>query len=246
MSQDTTETILNFYYAKGTIIFNHEQTEEILNNGKITSSKKRGKSFASGNAYSNGRGKITVSGTVKTETDDSGSSSDSDSDVEFKEKIDWIEKAITRCEEELARFKKVADNSFNGWIDRNNYLGMMTQAEQYRKELARIDQEVAKNPADSKLIEHQKTLRNALQDATLAAQEQKQSMIDLYKDGYQAILDKLNDLIAKRKEYLQQEKAQFEYEKSIRESTDNISAIEKQLSVYQLDNSEEGISYIII
>lgn len=138
MSQDTTETILNFYYAKGTIIFNHEQTEEILNNGKITSSKKRGKSFASGNAYSNGRGKITVSGTVKTETDDSGSSSDSDSDVEFKEKIDWIEKAITRCEEELARFKKVADNSFNGWIDRNNYLGMMTQAEQYRKELARI------------------------------------------------------------------------------------------------------------
>lgn len=123
---------------------------------------------------------------------------------------------------------------------------MMTQAEQYRKELARIDQEVAKNPADSKLIEHQKTLRNALQDATLAAQEQKQSMIDLYKDGYQAILDKLNDLIAKRKEYLQQEKAQFEYEKSIRESTDNISAIEKQLSVYQLDNSEEGISYIII
>ena len=45
MSQDTTETILNFYYANGTIIFNHEQTEEILNNGKITSSKKRGGKF---------------------------------------------------------------------------------------------------------------------------------------------------------------------------------------------------------
>lgn len=45
-------------YQRGDIIFNHKQTEELFNNGRVTSGGGRAKAFASGTAFSSGIGGI--------------------------------------------------------------------------------------------------------------------------------------------------------------------------------------------
>lgn len=57
---------------KGSIVFNHKQTEEIFKNGKVTSGGGRGKALASGTAFSSGSGGIGKIKTPKPIDDGSG------------------------------------------------------------------------------------------------------------------------------------------------------------------------------
>lgn len=99
-----------FDYQKDDIIFDAEQTEQILKNGKITRGKKRGKSYAEGNAFSSGTslGRTTVSGSVSS-TSSNKNKNDEDDKIEA---FDWIEIAIDRIERAIDRLKKTAESTY--------------------------------------------------------------------------------------------------------------------------------------
>lgn len=56
-----------FHHEKGDIIFNGDQSEQILKYGRITSGKRRGTSYASGTAFSSGSGSFFGTGGKKNE-----------------------------------------------------------------------------------------------------------------------------------------------------------------------------------
>lgn len=123
-----------FKYEKDDIIFNAEQTRQILENGKITNGVKRGKSYARGTAFSNATGTIYASGSVKTNP--SGDSSDSkskDSDDKI-EAFDWIEIAIDRIERAIDRLKKTAEST---------YKALKTKLGATADEITKVNQEIA-------------------------------------------------------------------------------------------------------
>lgn len=108
-----------FKYKKGDIIFSTEQSRQLLENGKITSGKKRGKAFANGN--STGNGLITYKGNVKTKV--SGSSDkDKDSKSESKQVFDWIEILLKRLENAISKLDDTVNNTFKTWNERTKAL----------------------------------------------------------------------------------------------------------------------------
>lgn len=100
-----------FGYKKGDIIFNAEQSKQILEKGKITHGKKRGTSLATGTAFSDGtafaRGSKSKKKSSKNKEDKALQS--------FQDWIaklfDWIEIRVKRQTERIDRFTKRADNA---------------------------------------------------------------------------------------------------------------------------------------
>lgn len=125
---------------KGDVIFNHIDTEKLLNGIGGIRGKLIGGGFVNGtllsHAYSKSTGsKTTIIGGTnndwKNRHGSSGSSSNSsgsndssaqDKADEFLETIDWIEVKINRCEEAIARLNKTEENTFSGWTLRTTAL----------------------------------------------------------------------------------------------------------------------------
>lgn len=82
----------------------------------------------------------------------------------------------------------------------------MSQAEKYANEIKKIEADIAKDPANQDLISRKEELVKAQRDVILSANDEKKSMIDLARDGYDAMLEVLQKLIDKRKEALSAEK----------------------------------------
>ena len=121
-----------------------------------------------------------------------------------------------------------------------NYNVYMAQADEYAKEIKKLNSEIAKDPSNSTLLERRQELLKAQQDAISGAEDEKQSIKDLVSNGYDKMLDALQKLIDKRKEVLDAEKSLYDYEKSISEKTENLANLRKQWSALQGDNSEEA------
>lgn len=115
------------------------------------------------------------------------------------------------------------------------------QAQDYYEEVQDLQKQLV-NGAGKKALEQYNAMVDAHQEAVLAAEEEKQSILDLIEDGYNAQLDALQKLIDKKKEQLNAEKNLYDYQKSIKEQTDNISSLEKQKLAYEGDTSEEAMS----
>ena len=124
---------------KGSIVFNHKQTEELFKNGKVTSGGGRAKALVGGTAFSGGSGGglgVTTTTTTKTKettkttTTSTGSSgsgegvgkvsgksalssakSKSSSKDDFEETFDLIEIAISRIERAIDNLDQKANKS---------------------------------------------------------------------------------------------------------------------------------------
>lgn len=120
----------------------------------------------------------------------------------------------------------------------------MSQAEKYANEIKKIEADIAKDPTNQDLIDRKEELVKAQRDVMLSANDEKKSMIDLARDGYNAMLEVLQELIDKRKEYLDNEKSIYEYQQTISEKTENLASLRKQLSVFENDNSEESLKKV--
>lgn len=99
---------------RGSIIFNHKQTEELLKNGYITG---RGKAYASGTAYASvsadigGGYKKYGSSSGRGSGKGSGSSSSDDAKDQFEEIFDWIEVRLEEINKQLDLKNARLDNS---------------------------------------------------------------------------------------------------------------------------------------
>lgn len=120
-----------------------------------------------------------------------------------------------------------------------NYNTYMNQADMYAKEAKKVNAEIAKDPNNTKLIERKEELLNLQRESISAAQKEKQSMLELVKNGITAQLNSLKDLIDKYNEALDSAKSFDDYQKKINDKTSELANIRKQLAAYADDDSEE-------
>lgn len=116
----------------------------------------------------------------------------------------------------------------------------LNQAKAYKDEILKIDEELSKDPYDKELLDRKRELIKAQQDAINSSISEKEALKNLVQEGYDAFLDKLDEVIQKYKDLMSQQKDAYDYEKSIAEKTKALNALEKQYSAVQGDNSEEG------
>ncbi len=125
-----------------------------------------------------------------------------------------------------------------------NYNVYMAQADDYAKEILKINEMLAKDPYNLELIEKRNEFLEAQRDNIDAAYDEIEAVKDLMSEGYDAYLEKLQELIDKRKDALSTERDLYDYQKSIAEKTGNIASLEKQLNAYAGDDSEEAVSKV--
>ena len=116
----------------------------------------------------------------------------------------------------------------------------LNQAKAYKDEISKINEDLANDPYDKELLDRKQDLIDKEQEAIKSAMSEKDAIKDLTNDAYTDFIDKLGDAINKYKELMDTMKDAYDYEKSIREKTEALNALEKQYSAYQGDNSEEG------
>lgn len=121
-----------------------------------------------------------------------------------------------------------------------NYNTYMSQANEYAKAIKELDDMYKNDSLNKDYLARRKELVELQQESILNAEEEKQSIIDLIEDGYNAQLDALEKLIDKRKDELNITKDIYDYQKQISDKTKNIAQLEKQLSAYMTDNSTEN------
>lgn len=120
-----------------------------------------------------------------------------------------------------------------------NYNAYMSQANDYAKEIQEIDKALAEDPYNTLLIERRQELLSLQQDMINNAESEKQSIIDLVSEGYDVMLNALQEIIDKRKEELQIEKDIYDYQKEIENKTKTVNSLQKQLESYSGFDDEE-------
>lgn len=168
----------------------------------------------------------------------------------FDRTRDNVEDLISETEflVELLKDKGITDD--NGNITKEGkasqallvqkYQLYLSQAQKYKDEILKIDEELANNPYDKELLDRKQELIEKQQESIKSSIDEKNAIKDLVEEGYNDFIDKLGDAIDKYKELMSTMKDAYDYEKSIREKTEALNALEKQYSAYQGDNSEEG------
>ena len=119
---------------------------------------------------------------------------------------------------------------------------LMAQADEYRKEMEKIDEQLKSDPSNQTLIDRRSELLKLQQESITSAKQEKDAIKDLVEDGINSQLDALQKLIDKYTDLLDTNKDMYDYQKQLAEKQKEISSIEKQLAAYQGDTSEEGAS----
>lgn len=121
-----------------------------------------------------------------------------------------------------------------------NYNVYMAQADKYAQEMKKLDSEIAKDPYNQDLIERRKELLELQQEMILAAEDEKDAIVDMVQQGIELELDSLKELIDTYLDALDAQKNLYDYQKKVEEQTKEISSLEKQMAAYEGDTSEEA------
>lgn len=171
------------------------------------------------------------------------------------DRFDYIEERVSRIATEadflagLIGDENLFDPDTAAYTDRattlaglygQNYTLYMDQAESYAAEIEKINAELAKDPSNQLLIERKEELVDAQYDSVEAAMDERDAMLSLAEEGYQAQLDILDKLIDKKREARDAERDLYEYQRDVAEQTENIAALQKQLAVYESQDTEES------
>lgn len=171
--------------------------------------------------------------------------------------FEYLEDSISRITSETEYFvslledKKLFDDNgnFNKYADATVALHATAfdtykqQAQDYLEEMRDLQRQVVAG-AGKDVLEQYNKMVDAHQDAVLAANKEKQAILDLIEDGYKAQLEAIQKVIDKKKEQLNMEKNLYDYQKSITEKTKNITSLEKQQVSLADDDSEETMAKI--
>ena len=119
-----------------------------------------------------------------------------------------------------------------------NYNTSMYQADDYGKEIAEIDKQLAKGYSQT-LEERRRELVESQRESILAAEDEKNAIRDLVEEGINLELDALQERIDLHNEELDSMKDLYDYQKNVEEQTKNIASLRKQLGAYEGFNDEE-------
>ena len=120
-----------------------------------------------------------------------------------------------------------------------NYNVYMAQADQYAEEISALNEAIANDPFNTDLIKRRQELLELQREAILAAEDEKQAISNLVEDGINAQLDALKELIDTYTDSLDSAKDLYDYQKKVKDQTSEIASLQKQLSAYSGDTSEE-------
>ena len=120
-----------------------------------------------------------------------------------------------------------------------NYDIYMAQADEYAKQIQKIQRDLESDPYDTELISRREQLLELQRQSILSAEGEKNAVKDLVQNGINLELQALKDLIDAYNDSLDSAKDLYTYQKEITEKTADIASIQKQLSAYQNDASEE-------
>lgn len=121
-----------------------------------------------------------------------------------------------------------------------NYNVYMSQADKYRKEMESIDKEISKDPYNQTLIERRKELLELQQESIIAAEDEKEAIVNLVKEGIEKQLESLDKLIDKYLDAINSQKELYDFQKDITKKQEEVDSLRKQLVAYSGDDSEEG------
>lgn len=125
-----------------------------------------------------------------------------------------------------------------------NYNVYMSQADQYADEILKLNKQIAADPYNTTLIERREKLLELQQKSILAAEDEKEAIVDLVEEGIEIELDALKDLIDAYTDSLDSAKDLYDYQRKITDKTSDIASLQKQLAAYENDTSEETRSKI--
>lgn len=121
-----------------------------------------------------------------------------------------------------------------------NYNTYMAQADKYAEELQKINADLAKDPYNTDLIERREELLGLQRDSIIAAEDEKQAIVDLVQEGIDKQIESLQELVDSYKDGLNAARDLYDYQKRVGEQTSDIAKLQKQLAAYEGDNSEEN------
>ena len=121
-------------------------------------------------------------------------------------------------------------------MDYNVY---MAQADKYAQEIAEIERQLANDPNNRTLLDRREELLELQRESILAAEDEKDAILDLVQTAIEEELDSLKELIEAYKNALDAAKDLYDYRNKIADETSEISSLQKQLAAYSGDNSEE-------
>lgn len=128
-------------------------------------------------------------------------------------------------------------------LHKTNYDNYIAQAEAYQSEYDKIMKQIEKgelSASDENVIQRLRDLQDAHREAKKSAEDELESINDLVKQGYEAQTDALSKLIEKFKKLKDSELEAYKYQKEIAEKTKQIASLQKQLTAYTGNNSEES------
>ena len=121
-----------------------------------------------------------------------------------------------------------------------NYNTHMYAADTYGEEVAKLDKQISSDPYNQELINRRNELLELQRESILAAEDEKNAIADMVEEGISLELDALQELIDKKNEALESERDLYEYQKKVKEQTEEIASLEKQMAAYSGDDSEEA------
>ena len=224
---------------KGDIIFNAQQTKELIETGRVISGGGHGQvAYADGtahnmmNAYSNvtGGSKVTITGAVEKYGSKYSKDKDSSKD-EFEETFDWIERKIEDIERKIDNLDRTASATYKSWTDRNNALvsemskvteEISIQQQAYNRYIKEADS-VGLSDKYKKLVQSGAIDIQTITDEALAEKIQK----------YQEFYDKAIECqdAAKELEDTLANLARTKFDNVIQQYDDKLSAIEHEINV---------------
>lgn len=121
-----------------------------------------------------------------------------------------------------------------------NYNTHMYAADTYGEEVAKLNAQIANDPYDQELINRRNELLELQRESILAAEDEKNSIRDLVEEGINLELDALQERIDKYNESIDAAKDLYDYQKNVKEQSEEIASLEKQRAAYLGNDSEEG------
>lgn len=125
-------------------------------------------------------------------------------------------------------------------LDAMQYDTYMRKAELYRDQLKAIDKDLAKDPNNTTYLKRRQEIVKSYQDAVKSAKEEKDTIKDLVKTGYDKQLSSLQKIISKYEQLLDNEKSARQYADQVAEKQKTINDLQKQIMAMSGDTSQEG------
>lgn len=116
----------------------------------------------------------------------------------------------------------------------------LNESARYAAELKSIEKDIAQDPYNQDLLDRRNELLEAQRDAISNALKEREAIKSLVEEGIEAQLNALQKLIDKYKEALQSQKDLYDYQNNVTENANEINRLQKLISAYQGDDSEES------